>query len=259
MKWPNTLTVVRHGESAYNVLKGQKEKDPDYIVFKEAYKRRKKDPEEARRLARQIINSGKYVLKVGEHDTTMTPAGEKQAEITGARLRERITLPDVVLVSPYDRTVNTLGFMAVGWPELKGVKQVEDERLREQEHGLAAIYNDWRIFQIMDPDQELLRDRAGPYWYRYPQGESVPDVRERARSMVNTLARDYNEQDVLVITHHLWILALRANLERFGEKEFQRLDRDEKPVNCGVTIYRGDPEQGKNGKLLLDIYNEKLY
>jgi len=28
MKWPNTVTVVRHGESAYNDLKLRKEADP---------------------------------------------------------------------------------------------------------------------------------------------------------------------------------------------------------------------------------------
>lgn len=259
MKWPETLTVVRHGESAYNILKGLKDQDPDYMAFKKAYNRRKKDPETAKELAQKVMEAGKFVLGVGEHNTAMTETGHLQAKTTGQELEKRIELPDVVLVSPYERTLHTLGHMAVGWPELKNVKTVEDERLREQEHGLASLYNDWRIFQTLHPDQDALRDQQGPYWYRYPQGENVPDVRERARSMVNTITRDYNEQNVMVITHHLWILALRANLERLDVPGYLDLDEHNKPINCGVTIYRGDPDQGNDGKLILETYNEQLY
>jgi hypothetical protein len=63
----------------------------------------------------------------------------------------------------------------------------------------------------------------------------------------------------MAVTHHLSILALRANLERFGAPEFQRLDNEEKPINCGVTIYRGNPNAGEDGHLELDRYNQKLY
>src|ERR1700741_5070595 len=138
MKWPNTLTVIRHGESEYNVLKGLKEEDPDYRAFMNAYDRRQEDPEQARILGKALLDSKKFVLGVGEHRTAMTAAGQKQAEITGEELSKRIELPDVILVSPYERTLNTLGGMAIGWPELATVKTVEDERLREQEHGLAT-------------------------------------------------------------------------------------------------------------------------
>ena len=259
MKWPNTLTVIRHGESSYNVLKALKEQDPDYVEFKKAYNRRKKDPERARELAQKIMDEGKYVLGVGEHDTGMTDRGIEQAIKTGEKLRDRIELPDVIRVSPYERTLHTLGYMAVGWPELASVKKIEEERLREQEHGLAALYNDWRIFQAIHRDQDALREIQGPYWYRYPQGENVPDVRERARSEMITVSRDYHEQNVMMVTHHLWILALRANMDRLDKAGYQDLDDNFKPINCGVSIYRGDPTQGEDGKLILDTYNEQLY
>src|SRR5581483_10344401 len=112
---------------------------------------------------------------------------------------------------------------------------------------------------VMHPEQYELRKMQGAYWYRHPQGESVDDVRERNRSLISTLVREYSEQDVWLITHHLTKLSLRANLERFGEEEFLRLDSEEKPVNCGVTIYRGDPALGRDGKLVLDKYNQQLY
>lgn len=243
----------------YNALKQAKEADPRYQEFKKAYNQRDRDPETARELAQQLIADRTFVLEFGDHDTPLSEQGHRQARTTGAKLSEKIKLPDVVFVSPYLRTRQTLGSMAVGWPELGEVKTVEEERIREQEHGLALIYNDWRIFNIMHPEQDQLRKLQGSYWYQYPQGESVPQVRERDRSFKNTLTRDYNDQNILVVAHHLQILAARANQERFGAEEFIRLDHEEKPVNCGVTIYRGDTDQGADGRLILDTYNEKLY
>jgi len=262
MKWPNTLTVVRHGESDYNRLKLLKEQDPKYKEFKSAFNGHRKSPDRAKHaaeLANALLEDGTYTVGVSDFNTPLTSTGEQQSETTGRALKGLIDKPDVILVSPYLRTVETLRFMAIGWPALKDVKTVQDDRLREQEHGLANLYNDWRIFTILHPEQERLRDQEGPYWYRYPQGENVPDIRERNRSLLGTITRDYREQNVLVVTHHLSILALRANLERLDDKEYLMLDTDQKPINCGATIYKGQPDQGKNGKLVLDVYNQKLY
>ncbi len=197
MKWPNTITVVRHGQSAYNELKELKNADPLYCDFKKAHNRRHKDPEIARKIAQQLIKDGKFILGTGDHDTKLTERGGHQAEITGSRLSEIIDVPDVIFVSPYIRTGQTLARMALGWPELAAVKTVEEERMREQEHGLTLLYNDWRIFNVIHPEQEMLRDLQGPYWYRYPQGENVPDLRERHRSLTGTFTRDYQNQNVL--------------------------------------------------------------
>lgn len=263
MKWPNTLVAIRHAESAYNHQKRLQEEDPLYQQFIKAYNRYEKNPDKNREaaleLAQQLHASGKYRFMHGDHDTPITEEGERQARITGAKLAEILPLPDIIMVSPYRRTWQTLGQMAVGWPELKEVKTVEEERLREQEHGLRAVYGDWRIFNVMFPDQMELRRLQGPYWYRHQQGENVPDVRERTRSLIGTAIREYHEQDIWWFTHHLTKLSLRANLERFGAEEFLRLDEEEKPVNCGATIYRGNPKQGRDGKLVLDVYNQKLY
>ena len=46
MKWPNTLTIIRHGESAYNVLNESRKKDVNYKkfadLFNEEYKKANK-------------------------------------------------------------------------------------------------------------------------------------------------------------------------------------------------------------------------
>jgi len=96
------------------------------------------------------------------------------------------------------------------------------------------------------------------YRYRYPQGENVPDVRDRNTLMTATIARDYAGKNVMLVCHHLYILAQRTNHERLDEEEFLRLDAKEKPVNCGVTVYRGHPKLGQDGRLVLEFYNKQF-
>ena len=259
MKCPNNLTVVRHGESAYNALREQKRRSPEYAAFLEAYEARHDDPGRAQTLARQVMRLGSLTLGVGDHDTGLTARGHRQSVATGKHLPRLIEIPDVIFVSPYDRTHGTHAGMVEGWPELAKVPVVEDERLREQEHGLGLLYNDWKLFATLHPDQEALKALEGKYWYRFPQGENVPDVRERGRSWLGAVARDYSGQNVLAVAHHITILSLRANLERLGVQEYIRLDAEERPINCGATIYDGDPDLGRDGRLVLRQYNECLY
>lgn len=259
MKWPESLTIVRHGESAYNALKVAKETDPAYQAFLAAYDAREEDPDTVHELAAELFQSGRFALDVADFDTPLSKKGHWQSRVTGEKLKDVIPLPDVIFVSPYLRTKQTLGSMAIGWPELEKVKTVEEERIREQEHGLAQIYGDWRIFQTLNPDQAMLREREGRYWYRHPQGENVPDVRERNRSWLSALTRDYAGENVLTIAHHLTKLATRVNLERKGAEEFIHMDEHETPHNCGSTVYRGIPELGSDGRLELEEYNTVLY
>lgn len=257
MKWPEELTLIRHAESAYNELKKRKEADEDYQKFKEIFKL---DPFGRGTVKLANTLQKRFALKESDAQTPLTPAGIQQAIATGAKMKEiNRPLPDIVLVSPYLRTLLTHQFICLGWPELKEVKVIEEDRVREQEHGLSLLYSDWRIFHTLHPEQKKLYDLLGPYWYQYPQGESVSQVKERLRSIVTTIIREFAGKRVMIITHHLAILAIRANLERLSDKEFIRLDQNDKPVNCGITTYIGDPKVGANGHLELKRYNEKLY
>jgi len=253
MKWPSSLTLVRHGESQYNELRRRKDKDERYKLFKKAFNRDPGSPE-CRDLALEMRD--KYNLGVSDYATPLTEAGRQQAFVTGTRMKASLSPPDVAVVSPYHRTRDTFLVMASAWPELQQKAMVYyDDRIREQEHGLSLLYNDWRVFEVVHPEQRGLRKLLGPYWYQYPQGESAAQTRERVRSMMNTVIREWSGLNVLMVTHHLTILSVRANLERLSSEDFIRLDEEEKPRNCGVTIYRGNPERGANGKLELELYN----
>lgn len=255
MKWPSSLTLIRHDTSDYNVLRDKKRGSALYQKFLESFEKHP-DSRGTKALALQVQK--KFSLGVGDADTLLADKDGRQAYVTGVALSKG-QIPDVIFVSPYRRALLTLEHITRGWPELAQVKTYKEERIREQGHGLALIYNDWRVFHALHPDQRLLRKIEGPYWYKYPQGEDVPEMRDRNRSWMTTLTRDFSKKHVLAITHHLNILALRANLERLDADEFIRLDEKEKPINCGVTVYSGNPRLGKNGKLILESYNTKHY
>lgn len=256
MKWPQVLALIRHEQSAYNILKEAKQEDRDYQEFLKAYDQDWQS-KRTRKLAQKIWQ--RFGLECGDWNTKLTPMGHQHAHATGVILPNQIELPDTVFVSPYLRTRQTYDNLVRGWPELGEVRLVVEDRLREQEHGLATVYNDWKVFHALHPEQKLLRDKDGSYYYRFPQGENVPDVIERMRSFIGTLTRDYSEKRVLVVTHHLTILAFMAAIQRWDSQEFIQKDEQDKPPNGSLTVYRGDPNVGTDGKLVLDFYGRQLY
>lgn len=256
MKWPKILALVRHGQSAYNVLRAQKEADPLFQQFRKAFEKDHRSAE-ARDLAVQVTE--KFALGISDYNTPLTAEGVRQAKETGMGLSGLIPIPDIVFVSPYHRAKETFQHIKEEWGSAMQAKLVLDDRIREQEHGLSLLYNDWRVFQTLHPEQKDFYKMMGPYWYQFPQGESVSEVRDRVRLFIEMLIRECAGKNVLVVTHHLTILSIRANMERLSSEEFIHFDEHEKPINCGVTVYEGKPDLGTNGKLQLLRYNECLW
>jgi broad specificity phosphatase PhoE len=257
MKWPSELLLIRHAESAYNDLKQKKNADVDYKRFQKLFKKDLSNPE-THALA-QLLQE-RHALGCSDRDTPITPKGEMQARITGRRMRESgVACPEIIFVSPYLRTMETLRLMREEWPELTPIKEYREERIREKDHGLALLYNDWRIYHVMHPEQAKLQALIGEYDYRFVNGENIPDVRQRTHSWMTTLTREFAGKRVMAITHHLTILATRANFERMSPEQFLHLDKRDKPVNCGVTRYVGEAAEGSRGRLKLAKYNEQYY
>lgn len=231
--------MIRHAESAYNNLKRKKEADPDYLRFRTLFETERSHAETP---ALAALLHERYALGYSDRETPITVRGEQQARITGRRMREEgAAAPEIVFVSPYQRTLETLRILKEEWPELAGAREYREERIREKDHGLALLYNDWRIYHVLHPEQGKLHDLLGDYDYRFLNGENIPDVRQRTHSWITTITREFAGKRVMAITHHLTILATRANFERMGPEEFLHLDEHEKPVNL-----RGDAVCGKS-------------
>lgn len=256
MKWPKELVLIRHAESAYNDLRRQKADDPSY---QECMRALKDVPESPLTRELAVAMKAKYQLVEGDWNTPLTREGIIQATKTAGKLSESAELPDMIFISPYLRTQDTHRIFCDSWPALSRVPHVAEERIREQEHGLALLYNDRRLFFFFHPEQEELHCRQGPYWYQYPQGEAVPDVRARIHDWYSTLIREFSGARVWAFTHHLSILSVWANLERWGHEKFLEMDHHRKPINCGLTSFVGNPCLGREGKLVLDTYNQCLY
>ncbi len=258
MKWPELLLLIRHDVSDYNVLKEKKAKSVLYRRFLRAFDA---DPCSQETVALAKLVKREFSLKVGDADTNLCDKDANRACEVGTVLRKKYDgfLPHIIFVSPYKRTRLTFDGLKRGWPELEGIRVVYDERIREQGHGLALLYSDWRVFHALHPEQRELYELEGRYRYCYPQGEDVPMVRERNLLWMNTVVRDFAEKRVLAVTHHLNILSVRANLERWDAEKFIDVDENNKPINCGVTVYRGNPDKGKDGRFELEYYNHKFY
>lgn len=256
MKWPRSITLIRHAQSAYNILKALKKQDQEYKQFKKAFY---KDHQSAEAKALAEAMRQKYALNVNDAETPLTEEGRKQAFLTGQGLSAVIPRPEIIFYSPYLRTKETLEQIKKAWPALADVRSEPDDRIREQEHGLSCAYNDWRIFQVFHPEQKFFHKLQGPYWYQYPQGESVSQVRDRIRLWTGMLIRECAGMHVLAVTHHLTMLSIRANFEALMPDQFIELDKTQKPVNCGITHYECDPYLGRAGKMKRILYNHALY
>lgn len=284
-KWPASVTLIRHAESAFNKSKTERKENPAYQKFAELFDQEYAAISFAKVIRKEFPSAELLAMTMelvdtleapdySDYDTPLSDQGKLQAFKTGQYLDDNITLPDAVYVSPFLRTRQTLEQIQEGWRRLKDVKTIEDDRLREQEHGVKTMFPDGKIYLVMNPQQALLRKFGTDYDYREEGGESMLDVRDRVRGFINTLIREHGgledgivttPENVLMVSHHLTIMATRANLERWDRAKFLDEDKHNHPINCGITIYKGypqgSPEAGnsKQGKLCLDKYNVKLY
>lgn len=226
-KWPLELLIVRHGQSAANV---------------------RKDEAKAARSSGEVPASAWAYEHERDQDTPLTQRGIQQALALGTFLRSVVKL-DAIVMSPYVRTRQTTQHIIEGLGYYSPEITVE-ERVREIEFGIFDGLTREGV-RLKYPDEAKRRDRDGKYWYRPPGGESRPDVRLRCHSFIGTLTRDYVDKRVLVVCHSVVVLAFRSLLERWGEEEYMKVDREDDVANCGLTRYVSNG----SGKLDLVEYN----
>lgn len=267
MKWPQQVILIRHGESEFNRMKREKNRDPEYRQFVELFEKElvaeKFDQwpdveisQELKDLANKVYR--RYRFRYTNRLTPLTEHGWEQAEQTGRVLASLpdIELPDIILVSPLLRARQTLDGIIRGWPEVAGIEQEFEPLVREIETGAADLYNDWRMLETFHLEQRYLYLRQGKYDYCYPQGENIPRVEERMRLLSGKLVREFSGKKVWIVSHHVTITAFISIQKRWTDKEFMEFDERSPIDNCSCTIFAGDPAQGESGegKLVLQTY-----
>jgi broad specificity phosphatase PhoE len=235
-KWPQTLWVVRHGQSAGNVARD----------------------------AAELGGLATIDIAHRDVDVPLSPLGEQQAEALGDWFTSLAPeqRPNVVLSSPYVRARQTadrvLRALEAARPQggdgAAAMTCVRDERLREKEFGILDRLTPLGI-RAKYPDLAEQRTHVGKFYFRPPGGESWCDVILRLRSMLDMLTREYGGDRVLVVAHQVIVNCLRYLLERLDEDQILAIDRLGDVPNCGITSYAFDAGAGRHGKLVLQLEN----
>jgi probable phosphoglycerate mutase len=195
------LGAVRHGESTANVA------------------------------AEYAESHGLEKLDVAERDADvpLTPTGVAQAQ----SLRGWVAAqqPDVVLSSPYRRSVHTAELAVTGL----GLPVRLDERLRDRELGVIDLLTRYGVKQRY-PEEAERRRRLGAFYYRPPGGEAWTDVALRLRGFLTDLRRDHPDRRVLLFAHEAVVFLLRYIIESQPEATVVELS-DARLRNASVTTW----------------------
>ena len=227
-KWPQTIWIVRHGQSAGNVAR---------------------DAAEA---------AGHPLIDIAERDidVPLSELGERQARALGQWFGRMppAERPSVVLSSPYVRARTTAELIVQTAGAQPESSQLADERLREKEFGILDRLTRLGIVQKY-PELAEQRAHVGKFYFRPPGGESWCDVILRLRSLIDTITREYRGERVLIVGHQVIVNCFRYLLERMDEHGILDIDRQADVPNCSVTSYEFDPSAGRNGKLVSRLVN----
>lgn len=209
--WPQSLLLVRHGESAGNV---------------------------ARDLA-EAAGHERIDIDERDMDVDLSADGKRQADALGQWLGRRDPAPSVVLSSPYERARRTaqIAVERAGF----GAEVVLDERLREREFGVLDRLTR-RGIEAQFPDESAARARLGKFYHRPPGGESWCDVGLRVRSALDSIAREHPGEHVVLVAHQVVIFMFRYVIERLDEAQILEISKHEELVNCSVTSFDRRPD-----------------
>jgi broad specificity phosphatase PhoE len=228
-RWPDTLWIVRHGQSAGNVARD----------------------------AADAAGLGRIDIADRDVDVPLSALGEQQATALGRWLAAMPPdlRPGALLTSPYRRAIQTSErIRAAGGLARPDSRYCIDERLREKEFGVLDRLTRVGI-EDQFPDQAEFRRQLGKFYHRPPGGESWCDVILRLRSVVDTISLHHGADRVMIVAHQVVVLCLRYLLEGLTEDEILAIDREADIANCGITEYRFDPRCGPDGGLKLVRYN----
>jgi broad specificity phosphatase PhoE len=148
---------------------------------------------------------------------------------------------DRYYVSEYTRAVETAGHLGLPTTEWR-----IELYLRER---------DWGGLDVVSVEEREVRFReswnarhASPFLWTPPNGESLASVCQRVDRVMDTLHREYDGQNVIIVCHGEVMWAFRRRLERMSEARFMELEHSRDPRdrinNCQVLHYtRMDPSR----------------
>jgi ribonuclease H / adenosylcobalamin/alpha-ribazole phosphatase len=215
--WPETVWLVRHGQSAANLAARTAEHAGDIEI----------------------------PLPFRDMDTPLTALGLTQAEALGRWFRDQVK-PNVILASPYVRTRQTTEAFCAQLSEDAQPTLRYDERLRERERGVFDGLTKKGVMERLRYEHDK-REFLGKFYHRAPGAESWCDVVQRLRAVVDRVLIQHAGQRVMIISHEVVIYCLRYILEDLSEAQILAIDAEGDIANCSVTEYGLDAATGRLG------------
>lgn len=221
MGMPKNLFIVRHGQSEWNLAKKQFEKTNDESFFSDEF------------------------LELHESQYRLTDLGVEQAKKAGVWLSEKeFTAFDRMLVSNNVRAMQTAAHL-----NLKNPSWMIDFNLRERDGGLFNVIKPSKRTSHYADQQKFYNKQ--PFLFRPPQGESIADVCQRIKVVLDTLARECDGKNVIVVCHGHVMRAFRIILERMSLQKSNELllakEEWARVPNCSIVHYtRENPFDGKH-------------
>lgn len=159
----------------------------------------------------------------GRANLELDGVGIKQAEATAERVAEWTTA--AIYCSPLKRALTTAGIISrrLG---------LEAKPL----HGITDIdYGEW---QGLSPEEAAARDSSlytmwqeNPHMVKFPGGESLAELRERAASAVDELVKQYPEETVALVSHKVVCQILILHFLGLGNSHFWQVGQDVSAIN----------------------------
>ncbi len=211
MGMPKNLFLVRHGQSEGNLVVKKFEETGDEQFFNDEF------------------------LGLHESQYALTDLGIEQAQKAGLWFKEnKIIYFDRMLVSNNVRAMQTAAHL-----NLPNPMWMMDFNLRERDGGLFNEITPSKR-DIDYADQKRFYKKQ-PFFFRPPQGESIADLCHRIKVVIDTLARECDGKDVVIVCHGHVMRAFRIILERLSLKDTNdlliSLDPSKRVPNCSIIHY----------------------
>jgi broad specificity phosphatase PhoE len=222
MGMPKNLFLVRHGQSEGNLVRKQYEESGNESFFTDEF------------------------LGLHESQYSLTPLGVQQAEKAGKWFKDKeFVIFDRMLVSNNVRAMQTAAHL-----ELPDASWMIDFNLRERDGGLFNVITPSKRDSEYSDHKKFYSSQ--PFLYRPPQGESIADVCQRIKIVLDTLARECDGKNVIIVCHGHVMRTFRIILEKMSllkTNEYLKGQTEDTAVpNCSIIHYtRDNPFDHKQG------------
>jgi broad specificity phosphatase PhoE len=161
----------------------------------------------------------------GRIDVELNQNGREQARALAEATR--IFQIDAIYSSPLSRSLETAEILA----------DVHNLDVKIADGFIDLHYGEWQGLEhrkVKEKYPDLyLRWQESPHLVRFPGGESLEDVRERALKELKTIVADHEGQTVMIVSHRVVSKVILCSIIGLDNSHFWRIRQD----NCCLNIF----------------------